>query len=297
LPSALFIVALATAIEFVAPIERHSLKSRAAPTFYWIVGFTVGTGCLMLLAGAARALGVRPVVSIPASGWGATGDAVAICASVLFGDFLAYWYHRFQHRFIWRIHALHHSPTQLNAVSNYTHFGEQIVKYLLIGLPLTVVRLRFPAAPFLVIGAIELLDRYIHSPIDAGLGPFGKVFVDNRFHRIHHSLEERHFDKNFGILFSFWDRLFGTAYEPGNEWPAVGIAYNPPPATLWQFLSYPLRYNKGGHSIAPRAIGRSRRPLTRPVRHVAFARLPLWTSQRPIIDQVGDRAYEQARHD
>ena len=252
LPSVLFILAIATAIEFVAPIERHTLRSRLAPISYWIVSYGVATGCVLLLSHAARALGVHPLVSIPLSGFGAAGDALAVCASLLFGDFLAYWFHRFQHRFTWSIHALHHCPTQLNAVSDYTHFGETVVRYLLIGLPLTLVQFQFPAAPLLAIGAVQLLERYIHMPIDAGLGPLGKVLVSNRFHRIHHSLEPRHFDKNFGVLFSFWDRIFGTSYEPGDEWPAVGIENSPPPVSLAQFLAYPVRYT-GRANVAARA--------------------------------------------
>jgi sterol desaturase/sphingolipid hydroxylase (fatty acid hydroxylase superfamily) len=74
-------------------------------------------------------------------------------------------------------------------------------------------------------------------------GPLRHVLVDNRFHRIHHSLEERHFDKNFGITFSLWDQLFRTAHFPSaNEWPDVGIAGHAPPATLRDFLCYPLGF-------------------------------------------------------
>ena len=66
------------------------------------------------------------------------------------------------------------------------------------------------------------------------------MIVDNRFHRIHHSLEERHFDKNFGICFSIWDFLFGTAYEPGDEWPHVGLADRMPPNSVREFLLHPF---------------------------------------------------------
>jgi sterol desaturase/sphingolipid hydroxylase (fatty acid hydroxylase superfamily) len=31
---------------------------------------------------------------------------------------------------------------------------------------------------------------------------------------LHHSVDPRHYDKNFGLLFSFWDRLFGTLCVP-----------------------------------------------------------------------------------
>ena len=55
-------------------------------------------------------------------------------------------------------------------------------------------------------------------------GDLGRVIADNRFHRIHHSVEPDHFDKNFGAGTSLWDQLFGTAYFPKeNEWPATGL--------------------------------------------------------------------------
>ena len=42
-------------------------------------------------------------------------------------------------------------------------------------------------------GVLLLLTYYIHSPIDVHFGRLRKVLVDNRFHRIHHSIEPRHF--------------------------------------------------------------------------------------------------------
>jgi sterol desaturase/sphingolipid hydroxylase (fatty acid hydroxylase superfamily) len=254
IPGALFILAIATAVEFVAPIERHSLRSRIGPACYSMVGLAIGTGCIILLSGTARMLGARPVISIPASGFGYAGDALALCASLVFSDFLSYWSHRFQHRFIWPIHALHHSPTQLNAASGYAHFGEAVFKYLLVALPMTFIQFQFPATPLIVVAMLSLLERYIHMPVDAEPRSLRRVLVTPRFHRIHHSLERRHLDHNFGILFSFWDRLFGTAYEPGDEWPAVGVANSPPPANLWQYLVYPLvrRDVEGPNFIARR---------------------------------------------
>jgi sterol desaturase/sphingolipid hydroxylase (fatty acid hydroxylase superfamily) len=40
------------------------------------------------------------------------------------------------------------------------------------------------------------------------------LIVTPRYHHIHHSDDPAHFDTNFGSLFSFWDRLFGTYYDP-----------------------------------------------------------------------------------
>ncbi len=66
--------------------------------------------------------------------------------------------------------------------------------------------------------------------------------MDNRFDRIHHSVEPHHFDRNFGICFTPWDRLFGTAYDPlPGEWPKVRIQDAPAPRDLGDFLLMPFR--------------------------------------------------------
>ena len=44
------------------------------------------------------------------------------------------------------------------------------------------------------------------------------VLVTPSHHRVHHSLEARHIDRNFGGVLIVWDRLFGT-FAP--EGPAI----------------------------------------------------------------------------
>jgi sterol desaturase/sphingolipid hydroxylase (fatty acid hydroxylase superfamily) len=83
---------------------------------------------------------------------------------------------------------------------------------------------------------------WIHSPTRANFGPLRAWFVDNRYHRIHHSLEERHFDRNFGAFTTLWDRLFGTHYAPGpEEWPNVGLAEMGEPRGVGDWFAQPYR--------------------------------------------------------
>jgi sterol desaturase/sphingolipid hydroxylase (fatty acid hydroxylase superfamily) len=91
-----------------------------------------------------------------------------------------------------------------------------------------------------------LQPTFLHSPSSLHFGPLRHVIADNRYHRIHHSVEPRHFDKNFAILFSFWDRLFGTAYHPApDEWPDVGLAEVDQPGAMKEWLDLPLRLHRG----------------------------------------------------
>jgi sterol desaturase/sphingolipid hydroxylase (fatty acid hydroxylase superfamily) len=236
-------VALASSMEFVAPIEHHPLASKIRGFVFSLVN--VGAASLLMVAVQKLwdAMPFAPIINIDVSGW--TGTAVAVVLSLIFSDFLNYWNHRFEHRFLWRIHRLHHCQTALNAANSYAHFTERGLRDLLFILPLSLISFRFPVTPFVIIALREMLELYIHSPIDIHFGSLRLIFVDNRFHRIHHSLESAHFDKNFGILFSIWDRIFGTVHNPApNEWPSTGVAGLEPPRSVFGYVLYPITDNQ-----------------------------------------------------
>jgi sterol desaturase/sphingolipid hydroxylase (fatty acid hydroxylase superfamily) len=176
---------------------------------------------------------------------GIFGDALSVASALLLYDFMSYRNHRFQHRFLWHIHALHHWQTDLHAANDYAHFLEAALRFLSWALPLSLIKFDFAPMPALLGLGRGALEFYIHSPTTVNFGPARRILVDNRFHRIHHSLEPTHFDRNFGILFSFWDSLFGTAYWPGpDEWPETGIAGISPPASIGAYLLFPLAMGK-----------------------------------------------------
>jgi sterol desaturase/sphingolipid hydroxylase (fatty acid hydroxylase superfamily) len=232
------IIAFMAVIEELIPIG-DPVGSRRKGIAFNLIG-SAGAGMLVFgLSKGWTVIGITPVAIVPVRGW--VGDAAAGAAALIFFDFLAYWNHRFQHRFLWRVHVLHHSVTNLHAANNYAHFSERGFRFLLFAVPLSMVRFEFAAVPFFVSLARSALEFYIHSPTRIHFGPFSKLFVDNRFHRIHHSLERRHFDKNFGIMLSVWDRLFGTAWNPRpGEWPLTGVAGIAPPRSAIEYLLFPL---------------------------------------------------------
>lgn len=235
----LFLTAIVIAAEYIAPSKRYTFTARTPGALFGATGFAVALFAITLLQHLWLRLGVRPIVTVPVIG--VAGSALSLVLMVLFYDFLAYWSHRFQHRFLWPIHALHHAPTELHVANGYAHYLERIADWVLISIPLSLVAFDFPATPFLLVFTLGLLERYIHSASTIHLGPLATVLVDNRFHRIHHSIEKRHFDRNFGIVFSFWDRLFGTAWEPRpEEWPETGVIGTPPPRSLVDYLIFPL---------------------------------------------------------
>lgn len=170
----------------------------------------------------------RPLLSFPA--------LLSIPLAALLYDFFYYWLHRAQHAmpFLWRLHAVHHSVEELGALGGYHHVSEAPLKALLVAIP---AALFLPLPSGLVGFLIGFHGIYLHSATRLNFGRFAKVIADNRTHRIHHSLEARHFDKNFGALTMLWDRLFGTAYFPkANEWPDTGLADHPEPRSVREYL-------------------------------------------------------------
>lgn len=243
------VFAIVTVFELLNPRENHPLRSRLIGIGYWLILTFASVVVAQLTSRLWPAIGIRPLlgeVQLPEVLGGAV--AVAILGSLLGAtahDFFFYWYHRVQHRWLWRWHAVHHSVNNLSAATSYHHVSEVLVSVFLLQLPATLLTPEIgPTLPLLNF-ILWCHIVWIHSPTKVTLGPLRAFFVDNRFHRIHHSLEERHFDKNFGAFTSLWDRLFGTAYLPAKEeWPAVGLAEIAEPKNFRDWLTLPGRLSK-----------------------------------------------------
>lgn len=247
--------------------EPDSIAARMSGMSFWMISLPLSAILSVGLSAVIAALDIRPLVTLPifaATRWaGPLATLVAILLGAVFNDFFFYWYHRIQHRWLWRFHAVHHSIRDLNAVNSYHHISETVIGLVLFAVPTSLIVADvgpvLPIASFL----IWLHVVWIHSPTRAHLGPLRMFFADNRFHRIHHSLEERHFDKNFGAFTTVWDRLFGTAYFPvRDEWPAVGLAGIDQPDGLRTWLDLPDRYRAATVGGSEQAEPPARRAAT-----------------------------------
>ena len=151
----------------------------------------------------------------------------AMLLSALALDFAFYWFHRLQHSgLLWPQHVLHHSDTALNVTTTQrAHFLEHFLIPVFMTLPL-VLLFRLPASDVIFIAAIPAAWAYlVHMNIRVSFGPLWWLLTSPQYHRIHHSIEPKHFDRNFALWFPLWDILFGTAYRPRrNEYPETGVS-------------------------------------------------------------------------
>jgi len=84
---------------------------------------------------------------------------------------------------------------------------------------------------FAVLHELVLLLTHCNLPVPRKLdAAVRSVLVSPRMHWIHHSaVPPRELDHNYGICFSFWDRLFGTYLHRSRAGDAIpfGVAGQP----------------------------------------------------------------------
>lgn len=154
-------------------------------------------------------------------------------------DFLLYWTHRAHHAIpiLWKFHAVHHRPTDLDALHNFVHPVELIVRYFTIVVPLSLIVQIDQFQFYAVFSFLAVQNQLNHMNVPINFGALGAVLVDNRHHFVHHSREQRHHDRNFATIFAFTDRIFGTFAEPaGGILPKTGFDPGGRPARLRDYL-------------------------------------------------------------
>jgi sterol desaturase/sphingolipid hydroxylase (fatty acid hydroxylase superfamily)/creatinine amidohydrolase/Fe(II)-dependent formamide hydrolase-like protein len=177
---------------------------------------------------------------------------------VLAMDFAVFYTHYLQHKIpaLWSFHKVHHSAEVLTPVTLFrmhpvdlaftavfasmlTGLGYGLFSYLSDGTVTDAKVLGINAIVFLFYFAgYNLRHSHVWLAYPQWLS---NVLVSPAQHQIHHSTHPKHFDMNMGLIFSFWDKLFGTLYVPkGFEQIEYGISRkerNPYQSTYALFIA------------------------------------------------------------
>ena len=148
-----------------------------------------------------------------------------VIAGLFLSDFLSWFHHYVRHKIpvLWKFHAVHHSQTQMNPFTDYrAHFIEYLVAKPVVLIPLLMLHLPVEYAIGIVIFQRCYTLAY-HANLKTNYGVLRYILVTPQSHRIHHSILERHSDKNFGVILCIWDRIFGTHCSDAGAYPAVGV--------------------------------------------------------------------------
>ncbi len=157
-------------------------------------------------------------------------------------DLIGYWWHRLAHTapFLWEFHKVHHGQSQLTPLTNYRfHFVDICTRTTLQFIPGII--LGAPAVSWMAVVWVQIaFEVMTHADLSWSYGPLGVVINNPRFHRVHHSTEERHHGRNFGLSFCLWDRLFGTAVLTAERPAAYGLP-NEAARTLFDQIFGPFK--------------------------------------------------------
>jgi len=151
---------------------------------------------------------------------------VRFVLGVLLLDLLYWVQHYLNHKvpWLWRFHVLHHSQRELNFFTDYRyHVVEYLVRHTIIAIPFLFLDFETPTVVAFAYFQ-RWYTRFYHGNIKTSLGWFKYILVTPQSHRIHHSIEPQHHDKNYGALFSIWDFAFGTQYRHFDQYPDTGVA-------------------------------------------------------------------------
>ncbi len=133
-------------------------------------------------------------------------------------DLLDYALHRAAHHlsWLWRLHAAHHSDPHLDASTGARfhplevsiNAAVKIAFFAVSGLPLWIEGVR-----------VILLNSFLfiqHANVDfpPGIERLRWLLITPGIHRLHHNPETPFINSNYGMFFSFWDRIFGTFRAP-----------------------------------------------------------------------------------
>lgn len=211
--------------------ERRSRRHSVSTDSRLLTNFALSTMVLLAgelfplaritssVAGERFGLGLANVLAVP---W-----IVILVATLLLQSFVTYWVHRAMHAIpiFWRLHRVHHSDCAVDVSTSLRNHPLE----LLVTVPAAALVVVVLGSPPSVIVAMQMIlmsaiiwehaDLELPKPLNDALS---LALITPNLHRVHHSIDRRQHDSNFGDFLTIWDRLFGT-FTHARPIPQVGL--------------------------------------------------------------------------
>jgi sterol desaturase/sphingolipid hydroxylase (fatty acid hydroxylase superfamily) len=137
---------------------------------------------------------------------------------LVFQDLLFYLLHYVDHhsRLFWAVHSTHHSSDNYNLTTGFRSSVFQPLYRFVYFIPLALCGFKALDIMFMY-SATQIYGILIHTQYVGKLGFLEYIFATPSNHRVHHASNVKYLDKNMGMVFIIWDRLFGTFQEEESE--------------------------------------------------------------------------------
>ncbi len=227
------IYALLIGAEFIISFYNKRVKYEAGETFHNIV---IGIGYVATtLIGPLLFTPIFLLVE-PYKLFDIGVSVYSILGCYFFAEFIAYWWHVASHklRFLWVMHCVHHSATNINLSLNF----RQSWLTELLGMQLLFLPIVFIGFPIEVLFGVfiwfQLFQILSHTEIIRSLGWFDLLFNSPSSHRVHHAINDKYFNRNYGFTTMIFDHIFGTFQREDQKDTLVYGVLNPPEKrTVW----------------------------------------------------------------
>jgi sterol desaturase/sphingolipid hydroxylase (fatty acid hydroxylase superfamily) len=187
---------------------------------------SIGLGMLSQVTGLFTrllAIGIYTAVYEYLALFRLSSESIAVWLGALLAyDFCYYWLHRAGHRvaIFWAAHVVHHQSEDYNLSTALRQTSSGALLGWLFYLPMAVIGV--PPVVFATVALIDLLYQFwVHTQQVGKLGWFDRWFCSPSNHRVHHAVNDRYVDRNYGGILIVWDRLFGTFEEEHDDEPCV----------------------------------------------------------------------------
>ena len=190
--------------------------------------------------------------------WVEVPPTFSICLTVILLDWVIYYQHRAFHAIplLWKMHRMHHTDMEVDVTTGARFHTFEIIVSLIIK-SVAILALGAPVAGVLLFELIlnaTTLFNHSNIRIPAFLEKSLRLLsVTPDMHRIHHSVIPAETNSNFGFIFSFWDRFFGT-YRPQpqeeQEKMKLGLEFlrDVKYSAFWELFKIPFLDNEGRFS-------------------------------------------------
>lgn len=243
-------------LKYLLPKDVYLHKSAKQDYSYFLVNAFIYHGFIAAFI-LAMPLFIMGSVIILSNNFGIHEAAPAVASNLqliiftiafaLLYDFGAFFTHWLMHKvpILWEFHKVHHSAERLTPITLYRmHPVDMFLTGIVIstcagiGMGILVYSMNVQAEYSELLGINAIFFAYYifgynlrHSHIWLNYPRWlSYIFVSPAQHQIHHSIEPKHWDKNMGLIFAFWDWGFRTLYIPRKDEPkfAYGVSKKEP---------------------------------------------------------------------
>jgi sterol desaturase/sphingolipid hydroxylase (fatty acid hydroxylase superfamily) len=222
-------------LALLASRSRWLTRSSRADLLLWLFNLALVASalasCETWLFDRALDLTSRMTSHVPLTiGLPEAAEAIgATLVTMLAIDGISYYAHRLMHRsrYLWAIHAIHHSAENLTPLTTYRQHPLELLflngaRVIAAGIALAIFHGFFKAQTpvwtvsgmgagfFVYMFTVNLHHSFVPVRYPKWLR---YVLVSPHVHHIHHSVEPHHQNRNFSVVFSFWDRLCHTYHD------------------------------------------------------------------------------------